>query len=290
MLMTPTDADASLQEKWVEHELPCLKCGYNLSTLRASGNCPECGLPVADSVGTDWLEAAGAATRRRIAAACELMAASLLMAASAIGFMQWGLWTNEVESISRDRAAAAALAIWMIVEFSLWLAAVWMLFYYYANKVPTRRWERRLPVMMIAGVITSVTGIAAAGFGWATIFTGKQELFIASYVLCGVMLLGRLIVITIAGGILYETASLMQTPGLARAIRIVKLFGLISIGLMACAYPPLLFLEVTIIFSMYIMHPAMGIAAMLGAAVLWRLASQLEAMKRWPAPQPKTLV
>ena len=34
----------------------CVRCGYNLKTLRADGKCPECGVPVADSLMGDRLE------------------------------------------------------------------------------------------------------------------------------------------------------------------------------------------------------------------------------------------
>ena len=40
----------------VTSDLACCHCGYNLKTLRRDGKCPECGVPVADSLMGDRLE------------------------------------------------------------------------------------------------------------------------------------------------------------------------------------------------------------------------------------------
>jgi predicted RNA-binding Zn-ribbon protein involved in translation (DUF1610 family) len=34
----------------IRHTLPCTKCGYDLEGLAATGNCPECGTPIVDSL------------------------------------------------------------------------------------------------------------------------------------------------------------------------------------------------------------------------------------------------
>ena len=39
----------------IEHDLPCIQCGYNLRTQLMGGSCPECGTPVSRSVRTDQL-------------------------------------------------------------------------------------------------------------------------------------------------------------------------------------------------------------------------------------------
>jgi hypothetical protein len=36
-------------------DLPCRRCSYNLRTLASDAICPECGTPVALSMGSDWL-------------------------------------------------------------------------------------------------------------------------------------------------------------------------------------------------------------------------------------------
>ena len=51
----PTDLDANAPAPAVDHDHPCIKCGYNLRTLPTNGRCPECARPVADSLLPDDL-------------------------------------------------------------------------------------------------------------------------------------------------------------------------------------------------------------------------------------------
>jgi len=39
----------------IDHDLPCLKCGYNLRTLLDDGQCPECGTSIHESARLAWL-------------------------------------------------------------------------------------------------------------------------------------------------------------------------------------------------------------------------------------------
>src|SRR5688500_18541478 len=41
--------------RMVDHDLPCARCGYNLRTLDAGANCPECAAPVAHSLSLSGL-------------------------------------------------------------------------------------------------------------------------------------------------------------------------------------------------------------------------------------------
>jgi hypothetical protein len=36
----------------LNHDLPCAQCAYNLRGLQRNQHCPECGYPIADSIGT----------------------------------------------------------------------------------------------------------------------------------------------------------------------------------------------------------------------------------------------
>src|SRR4051794_11063247 len=45
----------AMTSQTIQHDLPCLGCGYNLRGLRGEGQCPECGLPVAESIAGDGL-------------------------------------------------------------------------------------------------------------------------------------------------------------------------------------------------------------------------------------------
>src|SRR5262245_37669437 len=39
----------AMSESCIENDLLCGRCGYNLRTLRWTGRCPECDLPIGDS-------------------------------------------------------------------------------------------------------------------------------------------------------------------------------------------------------------------------------------------------
>lgn len=56
--MTPIEQPApeSEQHNVVEDDTTCLKCGYNLRTLRRGGACPECGAAVEESSPRKWHE------------------------------------------------------------------------------------------------------------------------------------------------------------------------------------------------------------------------------------------
>jgi len=45
---------------------PCIRCGYDLKGLDASGTCPECGTPISDSIRSDRLVFANPAFVRRL--------------------------------------------------------------------------------------------------------------------------------------------------------------------------------------------------------------------------------
>ncbi|MEM6748869.1 MAG: hypothetical protein AAF612_00195 [Planctomycetota bacterium] len=55
---TNTPSDTPVRDdtpRRVEHDLPCLRCGFNLRTLPVDADCPECRLPVrASDEGSSW--------------------------------------------------------------------------------------------------------------------------------------------------------------------------------------------------------------------------------------------
>lgn len=88
----------------VEFDLPCLRCGYNLRTLRVSGACPECG----EEVG--WTARMSSAARQRWTL-CEIRTISLLL-----GWLVPALIAGTIAVWLIDyRLLPATWATWLIV-------------------------------------------------------------------------------------------------------------------------------------------------------------------------------
>jgi hypothetical protein len=75
----PVAADGS-----IARDLSCRRCGYNLRTLRADANCPECAMPVAASVHGDDLLYSDPAWLSKITLGSDLMVAGWLAVLPAV--------------------------------------------------------------------------------------------------------------------------------------------------------------------------------------------------------------
>lgn len=76
----------------IDADVPCAACGYNLRSSRRDGVCPECGVPVARSLGRDnplwearpaWLRSLSCGVIMMIAA--QVLTGALLLASSSLG-------------------------------------------------------------------------------------------------------------------------------------------------------------------------------------------------------------
>ena len=63
----------------IDFDLPCRQCGFNLRTMLATGNCPECGLAVERSLPTDRLADADPAWLEKLKTGVHLILWSLLL-------------------------------------------------------------------------------------------------------------------------------------------------------------------------------------------------------------------
>src|SRR5947208_15750182 len=63
----------------------CAKCGYNLRTLNKAGTCPECGAPVATSLGKKPFRGASRRWLISVAAGLALLIFAYLLTAGAVG-------------------------------------------------------------------------------------------------------------------------------------------------------------------------------------------------------------
>lgn len=70
---TPSDEDNPVDAASIETDIYCIRCGYNLRGLQRSSCCPECSMPVADSLRGDLLSHAAPDWLARIARGASLI-------------------------------------------------------------------------------------------------------------------------------------------------------------------------------------------------------------------------
>jgi hypothetical protein len=102
---------------FVISDLGCLRCGYSLRTLARDGACPECGLPVRDSLNGRAFNPIDA---RRVAAVirgCLMLGVSVAMTC---GSMLLYLFVYMTETEPWE-SAALAFAVWVAIEHVLWV-------------------------------------------------------------------------------------------------------------------------------------------------------------------------
>src|SRR4051812_34970917 len=87
ILQPPASASASASGLTVAFDTPCRHCMYSLRALPTDGRCPECGTPVAESIGDHILARCAPAEIRRAAGAMRfvLWATLAFVAAAAMG-------------------------------------------------------------------------------------------------------------------------------------------------------------------------------------------------------------
>lgn len=125
----------------IDFDLPCLRCGYNLRTLRVSGVCPECGEPV--SLTTDL----GATKDRRIA---------LREIAYSAWLLSWLLPSLTLLTIALGFAVPGVLCIlypaWIVVFFAVQLGLLGELRMF----VPKSRFRSSLVAAVLGALAAAV--------------------------------------------------------------------------------------------------------------------------------------
>lgn len=96
-------------------DLPCFQCRYNLRTLLAGSNCPECGTPVADSIDYCWLPLADPVWLRTLQSGLGLAFITMIVStaiAIALGvFSALGLAGEDESTIMRRLQAPVLFVI-----------------------------------------------------------------------------------------------------------------------------------------------------------------------------------
>jgi hypothetical protein len=113
----PAEPAGGLTEA-IDHDLPCGGCGYNLRAARRDGACPECGVPVARSIGRDnvlW-EARPAWLRSLSLGVWLMIAAQVLYGAGMLIASQSGPAANHSQVI-----LTTALALSLMYAAGVWL-------------------------------------------------------------------------------------------------------------------------------------------------------------------------
>ncbi|HVX83698.1 MAG TPA: hypothetical protein VH253_02670 [Phycisphaerae bacterium] len=134
----------------IEQDLLCLRCRYNLRTLAGAACCPECGLPVAESVAYQGRYPGGLRRRGAIVAFAVIALASDVLGG---GGLAWSLWVN-LRGFAATRADAALVYVNTSVNY-LWealaLPAALILLW---NAGPVRRASARVAAFRGCAVVS----------------------------------------------------------------------------------------------------------------------------------------
>jgi hypothetical protein len=116
----------------VELPIPCVRCGYSLAGLKTSGKCPECALPISNSVFADRLEYASESYLQSLARGCRL--AQIAPLAVLLCFLTVWLSTFLVAMLTAGNPPNwlasiffATLAAVPALSMSAWLVGWWLL-------------------------------------------------------------------------------------------------------------------------------------------------------------------
>ena len=141
-----------------DSDLACAQCGYNLRMQPSSGNCPECDLPVHESLAPDQLETAPQRWLIKQGAGLWIQFVSYLMSAVAIIGEMYRSYVPEL-----SRGAMMALRVAPLVGLA---AVLYVPKFGSANSSTAVLWE----LQAIAAVIIGGTTLRG-GFGriWGTV-------------------------------------------------------------------------------------------------------------------------
>lgn len=145
----------------------CIRCGYDLSGLADEGNCPECGLPIARSAGSDLLRHADESYVARLTLGARITESSLVLVLMLVIAVAIGIGVGP-DGVVQGVLSAALRAIPFLLAAAT-LAGWWLLSTpdpAWAADDPSRRVQRSLRMNLILLVVVA---IAAGG---RTLLTG----------------------------------------------------------------------------------------------------------------------
>jgi hypothetical protein len=144
----------SLQQS-IEHDWPCMGCGYNLRMLNREGRCPECGLEVAQSLRQSPLQAADPRWVRR-------MTWGLL--ALAVGLLGWPVATQVAISTGISRASPEGVRC--LLTMVLFLPAICLLATYEPKHPPSRSERTAVRLLRIIPAVQLLLGGTLVALIW----------------------------------------------------------------------------------------------------------------------------
>lgn len=139
----------------LDHNLPCLRCGYNLRTLSPDARCPECSTPIAASLNPALLRYDDPAWTSILALACGLI---LICGCIELIYIIYSLFTIESESLAN--AFVFVEPTHAFINPLSWLAVFLLGHPHPRPQTPPRRFSIRR-VMRIAALIAMISAIVA---------------------------------------------------------------------------------------------------------------------------------
>lgn len=200
----------------IDRDCPCVRCGYNLRSLKRRTLCPECGAPVERSMGESRLCFADPAWLRRLRSGVRLMLASVVL--RIVG----SVVEHSLESMSAPSSAADTIrliGLMLVVAGSA--MNLWALAMLTSPDPADRRVESpvcfRNVVLASAGCVIVSNGIDTiglrAGIGWTIALAG--------------LVLGLVGLVSVVGELIYLRRFAIRLPDEALAAQTQNvLYGL----------------------------------------------------------------
>lgn len=137
----------------LDHDLPCRQCGYNLRGLLETSRCPECGLPVVESIRAAGWSVIGERQMRRIR-----IGATICVVETVAAFLSGVCLTASIGRIEFSTFTVIASFLAGLPPF-IFAAGVWLLATPLNDDAPRRGF-------VTAGLLTRLCAVLAV-IGWA---------------------------------------------------------------------------------------------------------------------------
>jgi|GEM_PF-3715042 len=212
----------------IDHDLPCIHCGYNLRTLAHNARCPECGAAVADSLDGQL----GQSPLRRVRIGTMLLAASILMT-----FIYFLLLTNLrfFDRPSVDQSLLTLGAVLVAIEHALWCVGTFL-----ASPLLPGRPGNHWRYIARVGAIVGSMGIMVV---WIALAQYTPTAAGVAVYATPVPFFCRVLVAVSLGTHLHRIATLQHLPRIARLFRIAAWYFGITISALTLLWLVAMLLE-----------------------------------------------